>query len=211
MESPREIRWINIDLDRDYTGRPRRFRFHPDIPLPAPQARRLASNLLASTGHAVPASPALLWLMEAVQREWRRRDTDWQALLRNLTAAMLLEFGRCLTQPLDDRHGPVHARVAAFLQELREQAAEAWTLSSMAAACALSRSRFSDYCHQIAGESPLNLLRRYRLEQAQGLLRNSERSITDIALSCGFGTSQYFARVFKQAYGRSPRHYRRER
>jgi AraC-like DNA-binding protein len=34
--------------------------------------------------------------------------------------------------------------------------------------------------------------------------------VTDIALDCGFTTSQYFATVFRRQMGRSPRSYRTE-
>jgi AraC-like DNA-binding protein len=48
-----------------------------------------------------------------------------------------------------------------------------------------------------------------RIEAASRLLREEpQRSITEIALDCGFSSSQYFAKVFRHRMGCMPRIYR---
>jgi AraC-like DNA-binding protein len=42
-------------------------------------------------------------------------------------------------------------------------------------------------------------------------LKNNNKSITDIAFETGFGSSQYFARVFKGLVGMTPSEYRHQR
>ena len=46
-------------------------------------------------------------------------------------------------------------------------------------------------------------------KQAKGLLDNEGLSVTDIAFECGFSSSQYFNRMFKQSTERTPLEYRR--
>ena len=59
--------------------------------------------------------------------------------------------------------------------------------------------------------TPIEYLTRCRLEHACSLLQSEPaRSVTDIALACGFETSQYFATVFARHFGRSPRIWRDE-
>ena len=41
------------------------------------------------------------------------------------------------------------------------------------------------------------------------MLRNTNETITDIALSCGFSSSSYFCRIFKKEMGISPTEYKR--
>lgn len=48
-----------------------------------------------------------------------------------------------------------------------------------------------------------------RLEKARELLRDSNKSITDIAFSVGFFSQNYFTRLFKKEHGISPAKYRK--
>jgi transcriptional regulator GlxA family with amidase domain len=49
----------------------------------------------------------------------------------------------------------------------------------------------------------------HRLRAAARLLRESRRSIADIALAAGYAESASFTRAFRRAYGTSPLRYRR--
>jgi signal transduction histidine kinase/CheY-like chemotaxis protein/ligand-binding sensor domain-containing protein len=60
----------------------------------------------------------------------------------------------------------------------------------------------------LLGKTPAECLRGFRLEKAAAELRDSDRSITDIALSCGFSTPQYFARQFRRQFGQPPSEWR---
>lgn len=51
-------------------------------------------------------------------------------------------------------------------------------------------------------------LTRIRVDQAAMLLVQTQKSILDIAIECGFNSSQYFTQVFKKAYKISPLKYR---
>ena len=44
---------------------------------------------------------------------------------------------------------------------------------------------------------------------AARLLRETERSVADIATACGFSTPNYFCKVFREVMGQPPRDYRR--
>lgn len=99
-------------------------------------------------------------------------------------------------------------RVAAFLQELERRSAEPWTLEAMAGETGLKRSRFGTLCRQLTGENPVTFLSRLRVRASRRLLRETDMSITDIALECGFGSSQYFAKIFRRYQGHEPTHYR---
>jgi AraC-like DNA-binding protein len=59
--------------------------------------------------------------------------------------------------------------------------------------------------------TPSDYLRQRRLAACASMLKNSAqptRSITEIALSCGFNSSAHFSTEFRRAYGMSPRRYR---
>lgn len=56
--------------------------------------------------------------------------------------------------------------------------------------------------------SPLDYLTRVRLRYAANLLTKTNRKIEDIAVSSGFSSGNYFAKVFKRSLGSSPRDFR---
>jgi AraC-like DNA-binding protein len=66
------------------------------------------------------------------------------------------------------------------------------------------------YCfRQELGMTPIAYLNRYRITQAKRLLKESDATITQIALDVGFSDSGYFSRVFRREAGMSPDAYRR--
>lgn len=66
------------------------------------------------------------------------------------------------------------------------------------------------YCfRQELGMTPIAYLNRYRITQAKRLLKESDRTITQIALEVGFSDSGYFSRVFRREAGLSPDAFRR--
>lgn len=96
--------------------------------------------------------------------------------------------------------------VELFLAELTRRIEHPWSVDGMARQCGLERTRFTHLCRQTTGAAPMAYLTRCRVEAARTLLREQpERSITDIAMDCGFGSSQYFATVYRAHTGRTPR------
>lgn len=61
---------------------------------------------------------------------------------------------------------------------------------------------------EIAGMSPIQYLIAYRIEKACSLLAHTPRTITEIALDCGFDNISYFIRKFKAVKGCTPKEYR---
>ena len=96
-----------------------------------------------------------------------------------------------------------------YLKELDGHLDHPWTLAEMARACGLGRSQFSGYVRDITNMSPIEFLTHRRLQRAMNALEyDGDRSITDIAVACGFQSSQYFATTFRRHFGVSPREYR---
>ena len=58
------------------------------------------------------------------------------------------------------------------------------------------------------GKTYTQLVQEKRLAQAAYLLRNTDRNVADIAVAVGYENISYFHRIFAEAYGKSPKHYR---
>ena len=58
--------------------------------------------------------------------------------------------------------------------------------------------------------TPMEYIIEYRLEIAKEMLKNSDASNLNIAISCGFNSETYFIRAFKKRYGVTPSAYRKQ-
>lgn len=56
--------------------------------------------------------------------------------------------------------------------------------------------------------SPAAYITQLRIKEAEEMLQQTEKSITEVALECGFGSSSYFAKKFRATNQVSPRLYR---
>ncbi len=78
------------------------------------------------------------------------------------------------------------------------------TLESVAAVACFSPFHFHRVFSAVTGETLYQFILRIRLERAAGqLLRDPSKSVTAVALDCGFSSSATFARAFRAAYGMS--------
>ncbi|MFI5768307.1 helix-turn-helix domain-containing protein [Streptomyces sp. NPDC051658] len=74
----------------------------------------------------------------------------------------------------------------------------------------VSQAHFTRTFRATFGETPHRYLQRRRVERAMFLLRETDRSVTDICYEVGFGSPGTFSRTFHDIVGRSPRTYRKE-
>jgi AraC-like DNA-binding protein len=98
--------------------------------------------------------------------------------------------------------------VAIFLERMKNELHEPWTLDLMAERSGLARTRFAHHCRKLTNLSPMEYLQRQRVEKAKRLLADTEQSMTEIALECGFASGAYFASVFRRHAHCSPREFR---
>jgi AraC-like DNA-binding protein len=68
----------------------------------------------------------------------------------------------------------------------------------------LSRSQLYRKIHALTGESPVELLKTYRLTKAKNLLQQRVGNVSDVAFRTGFNSSSYFIKCFKDKYGYTP-------
>ncbi|MDD7804675.1 MAG: helix-turn-helix domain-containing protein [Endozoicomonas sp. (ex Botrylloides leachii)] len=83
------------------------------------------------------------------------------------------------------------------------------TLADMSALSGLQRRTLSRRFKNATSLSPLTYLKQIRLRQSRDLLKNSNLSIAEIALSTGFNDPDYFSRVFFQHYQSTPSNFRK--
>jgi AraC-like DNA-binding protein len=86
--------------------------------------------------------------------------------------------------------------------------AEPLDVRAVAAVAHISEAHFSRTFRATFGETPHRYLQRRRVERSMFLLRETERSITDVCLDVGFTSLGTFSRTFREIIGETPSSYR---
>ena len=86
---------------------------------------------------------------------------------------------------------------------------EPMTLDSLANAVGISRYHASHIFSERIGESFTHFLNHFRLSYACSRLRDTQLSVTEIALDAGFESQRTFFRAFKEGLGMTPLNYRK--
>ncbi len=92
---------------------------------------------------------------------------------------------------------------------IHEHYAESITRSDIAQSISISEDYLTFCFRQEFGKTPVSYLQHYRINQAKILLRDTERTITDIAHVVGFSDPGYFSRVFQHLSGMTPNQFRK--
>ncbi len=86
--------------------------------------------------------------------------------------------------------------------------AEALDVPAVAAVAHVSEAHFIRTFRAVFGETPHRYLQRRRVERSMFLLRETDRSVTEISLDVGFNSLGTFTRTFTQIVGDPPTTYR---
>jgi AraC-like DNA-binding protein len=86
--------------------------------------------------------------------------------------------------------------------------AEPLDVRAVAAVAYVSEAHFIRSFRAVFGETPHRYLQRRRVERSMFLLRETDRSVTDICLDVGFTSLGTFSRTFRQIVGETPSEYR---
>ncbi len=86
--------------------------------------------------------------------------------------------------------------------------AEPLHIPALAAIACVSGAHFIRTFRDVFGETPHRYLQRRRVERSMFLLRETDRSVTDVCLDVGFTSLGTFSRTFRDIVGESPSEYR---
>ena len=99
--------------------------------------------------------------------------------------------------------------VAAALRHIRQHAIEGLSVKELLEVVPVNRRTLERRFVSVLGHTPLEEIRRVRLERAKVLLQ-TDLPIYDVARRCGFATPEYMATSFLQSTGTTPTAYRRQ-
>jgi len=208
------LHWLIIDIGVRRPHQP--WKWPPWLLLARPDLDELTKTLRHNEQPVWRANPDLRRSFREIARTIEAKS-DEHAISRltlrvNDLFLSLLEMFRIKRVRLDTSLTTSRRTVQLFLADLRanpEHLSERWTLAGMADSCGLGRTQFVHHVRSLTNMSPLQFLTHCRLEASvEALCDRPRRPITEIALACGFSSSQYFATVFAAHFGCGPREFR---
>jgi AraC family transcriptional regulator len=100
-------------------------------------------------------------------------------------------------------------RLRRAIEYLEAHIGDDVTLSEVATAIDLSTTHLANLFRQGTGESPHRWLMRVRIERACDMLQMPHISVTEVAMRCGFASSQHLATAMRRQMATTPTAYRR--
>ncbi len=95
------------------------------------------------------------------------------------------------------------------IARIHQTPSEKWTVASLAAEAALSRTVFADRFTEMVGIPPMQYLTHLRMNLAGDMLRGGDSAIGRIAGELGYSSEVSFSRAFKRFWGKPPGSFRR--
>ncbi len=109
----------------------------------------------------------------------------------------------------DYEDGLSKQKLKQALEYIQEHLGEDLSLNDIATELKMSQYYFCHLFKRSTGLSPHQYLIRQRIEQAKHLLKNPERTITFVAMECGFANPSHFAKCFRQVTRMNPKQFRK--
>ena len=140
----------------------------------------------------------LLWIL--------LRETPNKRKIGQMTMALLFLqlIGRLETLQTEEYEDVAVVKVLQYV----ETHYTSGSLSELAQLLHYDISWLSREIKEKIGKTYTQLVQERRLAQAAFLLKNTDRNVSDISVAVGYENISYFHRIFAEAYGKSPRHYR---
>jgi AraC-like DNA-binding protein len=104
----------------------------------------------------------------------------------------------------------VDPQISKALTLIHQQPQRRWTLTELAEQLGMSRTSFAVRFSQVAGITPLDYVRKWRIHRACDLLQQAEHSLDEIAERVGYESGAAFSKAFKREMGITPGLYRRK-
>jgi AraC-like DNA-binding protein len=197
---PCEFYWVKVALPG-----------HGALPgLSREQTGGLVSVFAGMKSRCFPGSQQILQDFRALLAEHRNPGPHSLIMARAILHSLLVRVVSRYDEHLKQNRRIKSAEIQTSQEWVENNIAEHLTVAGMARAADLKPSRFFERFRSEIGYTPIEYLERRRIEIAKQLLCEGGASIAEIAQRVGFGSSQYFATVFRKLVAMTPMEFRKK-
>ena len=193
-------------------------------------ATRIVCGFLASEESYNPLMSTLpralkIDVRQGASREWIEASVRFAAgeladgrlasssVMSRLSESLLTEAVRQYSSTLAEKEvswlkGLKDPQVGRALALIHHKLSAPWSVEALAKEVALSRSAFVDRFTTLVGMPPIRYLTVWRLQTAKLDLRETKKTIAQLAHSVGYESEEAFSRAFKREFGLPPARWR---
>jgi len=147
----------------------------------------------------------MVQVLELMLQEEGRADGERTRLLGHLHEVFISQLVRALQMRVAEGESTLYRRAIELIQT-RFRALH--SLEEMAARLGCRSETLCRHFQQRHGQSPYQTLLQYKMADAFAQMRDTGRSVKEVAASVGFEDPLHFSRVFKRVIGLAPTHCR---
>lgn len=152
-------------------------------------------------------------LIDHLEMQWQSPHQPCWCLttklpLRDSTGLIvgLIGISRDLRAPIKSQEMP--AAAAAALQRFESRLSESISPAELASWSGLPAARFARLIKKFFGLTPSQYITKARIAAAAGFLRETDQTVAEIAVACGFADHSSFTRAFRKVAGVTPTQFR---
>ena len=99
-------------------------------------------------------------------------------------------------------------RLCKLQADIRSHPEQEWRIEDIAGELHISRGYLQKAYKQFFGTGIIETVIELRMDMAKSLLKETDKSVTEIAALCGYASYVYFTKQFKKSIGMTPSVYR---
>ena len=171
-----------------------------------------------SSPELILLSPDISWqgeALNAIEAAWQhcvREEAGFPFRVRNALSELIYLLQSNLSpavMPVSGKTARNAERIKTMLNCIHSHYDSELNTAVIAASASVSESECLRSFRSTIGTTPIQYLKQYRLRQAARQLTETELSVSDIAVRCGFQDMSYFTRAFRDSMGCTPTQYRK--
>lgn len=157
---------------------------------------------ICSTPMAPELAGAVIRLLESLEKPSDSRILGRQIVREIVYRVLQSEQGGALRALASrDEH---FARIARVLRQIHAEYAKPMSVDELARKAGMSVAAFHHYFKVVTSSSPLQYIKRIRLDQAKALMAHEGYNASTAAQAVGYESPSQFSREFKRVYGMTP-------
>lgn len=187
----------------------------------APQSSLIYKKYVESIEHStlegltflpeIPWQADILHVMEKivqVQKEEKDDELKTSFLVQELWYLIYLHVEETKLEEKKEDFTSSQARLQLMMQYIHQHFGEKISLEDIAEQAVVSKSTALNLFRRYLHDTPVHYLLKYRLQESASLLVTTQKKVMVIAQNVGFENVDYFCKMFKKYYKKTPTEYR---